>query len=325
MAVALDLNMLVLILEVAFWLGMVIFVHELGHFAVAKWCGVKCEKFYLGFDIYGLKLAKFRWGETEYGIGILPLGGYVKMLGQDDNPAHAAQERERSKLPGPEASERSDHVATAHSAGGETITLDPRSYMAKSVPQRMAIISAGVVMNVIFAFAAAVGAYSLGVTEEACGISAVLPGEAAWKANLQPGDMIVGINRSGDRTLKFRDLRIAVALCDLERGIDFRIQREGVAEPFEVNVKPDPDKKRLRPTIGVIPPLTTTVSKGMPTERNSPAAQTGKFQAGDRIVAVNGRPVATYADYAAQLNQLQDKPVTLRVERPAVAATAGDG
>ena len=53
---------------------MVIFVHELGHFLVAKACGVKCEKFYLGFDIDGLKLLKFRWGETEYGIGILPLG-----------------------------------------------------------------------------------------------------------------------------------------------------------------------------------------------------------------------------------------------------------
>ena len=64
-----------------------IFVHELGHFLVAKACGVKCEKFYIGFDIGGSKLFKFQWGETEYGIGILPLGGYVKMLGQDDNPA----------------------------------------------------------------------------------------------------------------------------------------------------------------------------------------------------------------------------------------------
>ena len=51
-----------MILEVAFGLGMVIFVHELGHFAVAKWCGVKCEKFYLGFDIYGLKLAQVHAG-----------------------------------------------------------------------------------------------------------------------------------------------------------------------------------------------------------------------------------------------------------------------
>ena len=68
-------------------LGFVIFVHELGHFVVAKLCGVKCEKFFLGFDVAGKKIWSFQWGETEYGIGILPLGGYVKMLGQDDNPA----------------------------------------------------------------------------------------------------------------------------------------------------------------------------------------------------------------------------------------------
>ena len=86
------------ILKVAIGLGLVIFVHELGHFLVAKACGVKCEKFYLGFDINGWKIAKVQWGETEYGIGILPLGGYVKMLGQDDNPTRAAEERERAKL-----------------------------------------------------------------------------------------------------------------------------------------------------------------------------------------------------------------------------------
>ena len=96
--------MCVVILMVAIGLGFVIFVHELGHFLVAKLCGVKCEKFYLGFDIAGLKLCKFRWGETEYGIGILPLGGYVKMLGQEDNPAKLREEMERAKAEGRGAS-----------------------------------------------------------------------------------------------------------------------------------------------------------------------------------------------------------------------------
>ena len=89
--------MTVVILKVLVGLGFVIFVHELGHFSVAKLCGVKCEKFYLGFDIAGLKFFKYRWGETEYGIGILPLGGYVKMLGQEDNPAKLREEMERAK------------------------------------------------------------------------------------------------------------------------------------------------------------------------------------------------------------------------------------
>ena len=88
------------ILQVSAGLGFVIFVHELGHFLVAKACGVKCEKFYIGFDIGGMKLAKVQWGETEYGIGILPLGGYVKMLGQDDNPGAAGHEAERARASG---------------------------------------------------------------------------------------------------------------------------------------------------------------------------------------------------------------------------------
>ena len=87
-----------IVAAVAVGIGMVIFVHELGHFAVAKWCGVKCEKFYLGFDIGGWKLFKYQRGETEYGIGILPLGGYVKMLGQEDNPQRMQEEFERSKI-----------------------------------------------------------------------------------------------------------------------------------------------------------------------------------------------------------------------------------
>src|ERR1700733_6674133 len=85
------------LLEAAVALGFVIFVHELGHFLVAKLCGVKCEKFFLGFDVGGKKIWSFTWGETEYGIGVLPLGGYVKMLGQDDNPARDAEERRKAQ------------------------------------------------------------------------------------------------------------------------------------------------------------------------------------------------------------------------------------
>ncbi len=77
-------------------------------------------------------LGKFQWGETEYGIGIIPLGGYVKMLGQDDDPRKAEEEAERSRL-----------------GNGEDAPLDPRSYPAKPVWQRMIIISAGVIMNLI--------------------------------------------------------------------------------------------------------------------------------------------------------------------------------
>ena len=94
------------IVQVVLGLGFVIFVHELGHFLVAKACGVKCEKFYVGFDvpikIFGRQilpavLFRKQIGETEYGIGMVPFGGYVKMLGQDDNPGNIEREIERSR------------------------------------------------------------------------------------------------------------------------------------------------------------------------------------------------------------------------------------
>ena len=141
-----------------FGLGIVIFVHELGHFLVAKACGVKCEKFYVGFDVpisigpikLPAALWKKQWGETEYGIGIVPLGGYVKMLGQHDNPQLAAAEAEKARL----------HKDNPDSTGDE---MDPRSYPAKTVLQRMAIISAGVIFNLIFGCLFAATAYMLGV------------------------------------------------------------------------------------------------------------------------------------------------------------------
>ncbi|MDZ7619900.1 MAG: site-2 protease family protein, partial [Patescibacteria group bacterium] len=195
---AMDFGLVVVILQVAIALGLVIFVHELGHFAVAKWCGVKCEKFYLGFDFFGWKLFARRWGETEYGIGIFPLGGYVKMLGQEDNPARLREEIERAKHQDegagqPEdmedkpadAADKPDKAATAEPfdvVAAEKALYDPRSYLSKSVPQRMAIISAGVIMNLIFAFCCAVLAYGIGVRQIECGVGNLIAGESAWQA-----------------------------------------------------------------------------------------------------------------------------------------------
>ena len=122
-----------------------IFVHELGHFVVAKLCGVRCDKFYVGFDPpmpFGLPSAlfKIKIGETEYGIGTIPLGGYVKMLGQNDNPAAAAQEAERIRI----LREQSEDGTIE---GEDAYDIDPRSYPAKPVWQRLMIISAGVITN----------------------------------------------------------------------------------------------------------------------------------------------------------------------------------
>jgi regulator of sigma E protease len=293
------------VLQVAGGLGFVIFVHELGHFLVAKACGVKCEKFYLGFDVGGLKLLSFKWGETEYGIGALPLGGYVKMLGQDDNPAAAAAEAERARLSGDLPPEP---VAGPHPQ------WDPRSYPAQSVPERMAIISAGVIMNVIFAVLMAAWAYGLGVKEMTCMISSVRPGGAAWRSGLRTGDEIVAIGDRKDPI--FSDLLRGVTVGSVAQGIDFTVRRPADGSTRTVRLKPDTDLGK--PTIGVTSPFSATLPKDIAGVLAGAAAQAQPpLVGGDTIKAVDGQAVDGYAALIAALMRAESRPVKLTVERAA--------
>lgn len=294
------------ILQVALGLGFVIFVHELGHFLVAKACGVKCEKFYIGFDVGGAKLVSFQWGETEYGIGALPLGGYVKMLGQDDNPAAAAAEAQRAKALIESGDLPHEPTSDPHPA------WDPRSYPAQSVPERMAIISAGVIMNVIFAVLLAAWAFGLGVQELTCEVSSVRPGGAAWRAGLRTGDEIVAI---GDKTDPvFTDLQKGVTLGDPQQGVDFTVVRPAEGSQRTLTLYPDTDLGI--PTVGVTSPFSTSLPDDLePGLPGAAARATPAFEPGDMIVAVAGAPVTTYAELIAALASRADSPVTLDVRR----------
>ena len=346
-------------------LGGVIFVHELGHFLVAKACGVQCDKFYIGFDVpikipfLGWLLSKIglppksedgevrlpaalyrkQWGETEYGIGIIPLGGYVKMLGQDDNPANAAKELERARLHKEQLAERealdvaavgtekakaedaaSEEPETAaemqSEASSDEFVLNPRSYLAKSVPQRMAIISAGVIMNIIFAFIFATVAYMLGdgVRYMPCVVSEVVPGSPAWRANVQPGDEIIKIGTTPKP--KFRDLQTNVMLGDLENGVPLQIKRPGVEEILSLIIRPEQKATGL-PTIGIMSPRTLTLTSSIdPVVPNSTAASaTPAFARGDRLVAANDEPLASDRDLLRILTRDASKPIEFRVAR----------
>ncbi|GAB4127990.1 MAG: site-2 protease family protein [Thermogutta sp.] len=315
------------VLMVVVGLGLIIFVHELGHFLVAKMCGVRCDKFYLGFDFFGLKLFRFRWGETEYGIGIVPLGGYVKMLGQEDNPARLREELERAKSGRNPSAEREESPENEKASGDSSPVSDgpapniealrdalynPRSYLAKSVPQRMAIISAGVIMNLIFAFLAAVTAYLIGVQETPCGVGDLAPGEGAWRAGLLPGDRILAIN--GNPAVRFQDLQYAVSLTRREQPVQMRIDRPGVGE---LNVVIVPDRIRIVPTIGVTNPFLPVLNDGLPYFPTASASRAEPpLASGDRIIAVDGKPVEGYADIHRALALRWDSPVRLTLRRP---------
>jgi regulator of sigma E protease len=301
-------GIILVILKVAAALGFVIFVHELGHFAVAKMCGVKCEKFYLGFDIYGLKLAKFVWGETEYGIGILPLGGYVKMLGQEDNPNKAYEEMQRAK-------------AGQASGDPNAPVYDPRSYLAQSVPKRMAIISAGVIMNLIFAVLMAALAYRIGVPYTPSGVAGLEPGAPAWQAGLQVGDEIVAVN--GKPCERYGDLRANIALADLVKGVDLTIKRRepGSATAKEVHINVHPMKGQKMPRIGVSPAETLELAdlktdKVHPARFGSPAAAVmSELDGRKRIIAVNDVKVEDYADLVRELANHDADAIQLTLEQ----------
>ncbi len=310
-------------------LGLVIFVHELGHFMAAKACGVKCEKFYVGFDIpigFGRfrlprSLVRFRWGETEYGIGILPLGGYVKMLGQDDDPRNAKSESDRIKV--------SADAATDTTA---PIKLDPRSYPAKTVPQRMLIISAGVIMNIIFAVIFAAVAYRNGLPYTPCVVGNVLPDGPAWNAGIRPGDRILQIGRDGVPSDHLRfdwDLIQGVGLHGAREELDVLIRRANSPAAAPADAAPASDAQWVsirprmlvspngeRPTIGITNARDVRIVKLPPGFGHLPEAQ-ADLRTDDEVTAVNGRPIANYAQLQQALWTTIGQPVELTVKRGA--------
>ncbi len=307
-------------------LGLIIFVHELGHFVVAKMCGVKCEKFYIGFDPpikvgwgkYSLPLPsalwKKKWGETEYGIGIIPLGGYVKMLGQDDNPGRQAEKVRDSQNSNSPAEE-------SQRGTNENYVSDPRSYISQSVPKRMAIISAGVFMNLLFAWIFATIAFSptLGVPYIRCHVASVMPGEAAYQAGILPGDQITEIN--GVKNPRFKDLRQEVILGDFVAGIPVTVERLGAKgeepEILSFTLKPKKDDQRLMRIIGVSPSSSLRLGDERSAAPGTPAAKVAedKLQGGDRLIEIDGQPVRDFIDYRSRLASNIDKTVTLTFAR----------
>jgi regulator of sigma E protease len=271
--------------QVVLGLGLVIFFHELGHFVVAKWCNVHVERFSIGI---GPILWSRQKGETEYALSALPFGGYVKMLGQDDMDPNQMT--------------------------SEEIAENPRAYSAKSVPQRMAIISAGVTMNVLTGFLFFAISFHSGVWKRSPVVGGVMPGLPAWTANLHSSDRIQRIN--GEDMRSFEDIQRAIVLSI---G-DIRI--EGVHEggdAFDVTIVPQIGETGR--SVGITPSVepqfhprlidaTTIAIPGFPSENASEP-----FAAGDRIVAIQDQPVTTFGDVRTLSARFAPEPLVYTVKR----------
>jgi regulator of sigma E protease len=268
-------SFLIDLVTVAVVLGFMILIHEFGHYAVAKLLGVRVEQFAIGF---GKRLVGFRRGETDYRINAIPLGGYVKMSGE--NPM---DER----------------------------TGDPREFLSHPRWHRFLIAIAGPVMNILLAIVLLTGVYKFhseyaAFMDEPAVVGGVEPGSPAAKIGVVPGDRIVKID--GIENPTWEQVRAKDSLSPnqplpviLQRG-DERIQNTVIPQKVTVNEVG---------SSGWYPKEPIVVAS---VEANMPAAKAG-IQPGDRIVDMDGQPLSSIQGMIQKLQVSKDKPVQLTVLR----------
>jgi regulator of sigma E protease len=271
------------LLSFLFVLGVLVFIHELGHFLLARWNGVRVLTFSLGF---GPKLLKFQRGDTEYCISAIPLGGYVKMAGENpDDPQTGADDE----------------------------------FLAKSKWQRFQILIAGPAMNILLAVVllAAVlmrGAEVLAYLDQPAVVGLVQPGSPAEKAGLLPGDTITKFGTADVRTWEHLDMAVAARP---ERDVEMTILRNGREE--KLRVRPDLTELTTRTnakfeigTIGVLPDVNPLIASFVP---GKPADESD-LEVGDAIVAIDGERMVFASQVAEAINKKPgDKPIEFRIRR----------
>jgi len=283
-------DLLLKIGSVVLLLGGLIFVHELGHFLVAKWLDVKVVRFSIGF---GPRLLGFTRGETEYRIALLPLGGYVKMAGDDPTEA-----------PRPE------------DAG--------RGFLEQSPFRRFLIAAAGPSANLLFPLLVylAIGLLQNGTPVPGPVVGMVSPGSPAAEAGLQPGDRILAVTAPGEaeRTIRwFADLREAVSPHPGEK-LMLRIQRDGKElPPLALVPAPEKDQNPVETTTRGI--IGVTAQFAPPWVAPARPGAAGPLQPFDLVVQVAGKPVRHLGDLERALAAAACGPVDLEVmrEQPAAA------
>lgn len=266
-------------------LGIMVLVHEFGHFAVAKLCGVRVEVFSLGF---GTRLFGVKWGDTDYRVSILPFGGYVKMSGE--------------------------------TPGSET-TGDPGEFSSHPRWQRVLIAAAGPIANFILAFVLMAGLYMMHNEVEVyldgpAVLDVVPPNSAAGRAGLQTGDRIIRFDEDANPTWEKVNDR---ALLDANNTVPITVSRtvNGQQKEFSTELLlTDPTKGQDFDitSLGLIPreqdgPV--VVADVMP---GNPADKAG-IKPGDAVIAVNGQTVHWVPAIMAVLAESGSKPATLLIQR----------
>ena len=264
-----------------FVLGVLIFVHELGHFLVARWHGVRVHTFSLGF---GPKLLKFRRGDTEYCVSAVPLGGYVKLAGETVEEAR---------------------------------TGAPDEFLSKSKWVRFQVYLAGPIMNILLAILVLAVVFAqeadIPTYEQAAPvIGQVAPDSPAAAAGLRPGDQILSVQ---GRPVATWDQLMLEVLPRASQALSLSLLREG--QRIELSVTPDSRGRYQLGDLGVRPVLRPEIRGVTP---GDPAERAG-FRKGDVIVAVGDERAPTQERVIERIQNSANTPLTFAVERDGAPLT----
>ena len=283
-----------LLLQKAWWflvvLGVLVAFHELGHFLAARWVGVKVLKFSIGF---GPKIFGRQVGETEYLVSAVPLGGYVKLFGEDETEATTPDDRRRS-------------------------------FSHQGLWGKVLIVAAGPGFNFILAYLIFAGWLSTGsplfvptFRDLSADVEALVPGSPASVAGMEVGDRVVSVNG--------KEISTKTELLDLVsrsngQPISLEVRREGhlktlTATPVRMTGEEVSTEEPLY-TIGVeeMPALVTSVLHGSP-------ASTAGLQPGDRVVAIEGQTIYSWSQMTTHVREHPETPLTFEVLREGMRTT----
>ncbi|HEV8494881.1 MAG TPA: site-2 protease family protein [Candidatus Angelobacter sp.] len=261
------------IVAFVFVLGILVFVHEFGHYAVAKLFKVRVEVFSLGF---GKRLIGFRRGDTDYRISLLPLGGYVKMAGE--NPMEAR-------------------------------TGDPGEFMSHPRWQRFLVAIAGPAMNIILAFVVLSVLYTfhheyLAFSKSPVDVVSIAPNSPAERAGLQIGDRIVKVERIDNPTWEDFLTRVSI---NPNQQVPVKVLRGD--KTMDLTLVPETSGKDREGSVGLEPPeVVGMIEPGLPADK-------AHIQSGDVLVSVDGKPIHSVDDLLKALQGAKGSPVQLTILR----------
>ncbi|MBB3607993.1 RIP metalloprotease RseP [Rhizobium sp. BK602] len=277
------------VITFVFVLSLLVFVHEMGHYLVGRWSGIRIMAFSVGF---GPEIAGFtdRHG-TRWKLSLIPLGGYVRFFGDED----ASSKTDVDQLSAMTEEERA------------------QSFAGAKLWKRAATVAAGPIANFLLAiaiFAVLFSVYGRTVADPV--VAMVTRGGAAAEAGIEPGDRLIAVD--GNQIATFDEVQRYVGLRP-GRNLVLTVERDGQKRDFNLVPKLVEDTDQFgnkmemgRIGIALVDPQVTAVEPG------GPAAKAG-VQAGDRLIAVDGNDVATYYDIARYIGDRPGKTIVLTVER----------